>query len=728
MSSTQSSTRAAEEERNVDQQDARELVDWYKTVRRDLPWRLNRDPYRIWISEVMLQQTTVAAVIPYYEKFLERFPNLSALASSPVEDVLAQWAGLGYYSRARNLHKSAQALEERGGFPETWQELIELPGFGPYTARAVASLAFDQKTGVLDGNVIRLLTRRHGLSVEWWKPQGRTPLQDLADRVAMSTNAPADLNQGLMELGATICTPQNPACMICPWSARCVARQTKRTDVLPLKKPRREREIWVWRPYVIAKRGRVALIENEYAPFLKGHWITPGRAQRVTTAPKRFDYRHSVTHHDIFVIVDQRADVSTGVASQAKWVPLSDLKKWVPTTLVRRAIEQSSKTQISSARRSQAGLILTGLVMAMSLSCTSAPKPYNPETPASSPTPIASSNGETLLAQPLTQDGDNFRPIFSPDGKKVYFISENREAHQHQQAYEVDLATRVERRITYQDGDVSSVAVTPDGKSLIYASATDEIKEDPFFVNDLRNRYTPPEGPTSVSPAPTTDSTNTTDDPPPPRLIGLLESRQPTHCELYETRVDGTNIRRLTKSHGFDGEPALGGKGRHLIFSSEKNGNRDLYGLQLGNAGLRRLTSGPLRDIQPTVTPSGKYLAWVQLAADFTTSQIHVSDGSSYATAPLTNKAALNVTPFWHPNGQEFVFASNRGDGKTFDLFSVDRKGTCLKRLTESSSHETYPAFSPDGRWIVFSSNHSGRFQIYLMEHRPPPICLTDLP
>jgi A/G-specific adenine glycosylase len=206
--------------------ESRNLIDWYRGIRRDLPWRKDRDPYRIWISEVMLQQTTVVAVIPFYEKFLKRFPTLKDLAISPVEDVLEYWAGLGYYSRARNLHKSSQVLHVNG-FPKTAAELLELPGFGPYTARAVSSLAFDEKTGVLDGNVIRILSRKFGRSVEWWKPKGRNELQEIADALAQTEHS-ADLNQGMMELGATICTPAKPACLLCPWQRSCLARRRGR--------------------------------------------------------------------------------------------------------------------------------------------------------------------------------------------------------------------------------------------------------------------------------------------------------------------------------------------------------------------------------------------------------------------------------------------------------------------------------------------------------------------
>ena len=281
--------------------DGRNLVEWYRGVRRDLPWRKDRDAYRIWISEVMLQQTTVKAVIPFYERFLKRFPSLKSLATSPVEDVLENWAGLGYYSRARNLHKSALHLHEHG-FPRTSAELMELPGFGPYTSRAVSSLAFDEKAGVLDGNVIRILSRKYGQAVEWWKPAGRNQLQSIADALAQHDH-PSDLNQGMMELGATICTPSNPACLLCPWQKDCVARLEGRIAELPLKRPRREVEIWSWEPTIVIKKSAVFVEPNAYAPFLKGHLLPPGRVKRLKKAPKNFSFRGGVTHFDIFVTV-----------------------------------------------------------------------------------------------------------------------------------------------------------------------------------------------------------------------------------------------------------------------------------------------------------------------------------------------------------------------------------------------------------------------------------------
>jgi A/G-specific adenine glycosylase len=315
--------------------DALRLTEWYRGVRRDLPWRRDRDPYRIWISEIMLQQTTVAAVIPYYERFMARFNSVEALASASVDDVLEHWAGLGYYSRARNLHRSAQTLA-KSGFPRSQRELAELPGFGPYTSRAVASLAFGETTGVLDGNVIRVLSRRWGIKSEWWKPKARAELQEIADYLAGAAD-PADVNQGLMELGATVCTPRSPSCVLCPWVKSCVARAEDRIEDLPLRRPRREREIWQWRPVVHSKGARVLMVKNTYAPFLKGHWILPGSVERLKSAPKSFDYKGTVTHHDIFVAV-ARGKFRPAADKEARWVSIDGLKKEVPSSLIRKAI------------------------------------------------------------------------------------------------------------------------------------------------------------------------------------------------------------------------------------------------------------------------------------------------------------------------------------------------------------------------------------------------------
>lgn len=325
------------------------ILTWYLENRRDLPWRKNRDPYRIWISEVMLQQTTVTTVIPYYERFLTTFPRLQDLAQAPLEQVLELWTGLGYYSRARNLHKAAQALSQTD-WPRSHVQLLEKPGFGPYTARAVSSLAFGEQVGVLDGNVIRVLSRVSGQAITHWTGPGREQLQSMADQVAQSGDS-ASINQGLMELGATLCTPKNPQCLLCPWFDLCVARKESRTDVLPLKKPRKQLETWVWSPTIFRRGDKVALIKNDYAPFLRGQWIFPGRAEWHAQKPKQFDLRHGITHHEIYV------QISEGKSPRPKgmeWVLIQDLTKWNPSILLRKTLDTRTERAPMSSRTKRA--------------------------------------------------------------------------------------------------------------------------------------------------------------------------------------------------------------------------------------------------------------------------------------------------------------------------------------------------------------------------------------
>jgi len=314
------------------------LKTWYKTVQRDLPWRRNSDPYKIWLSEVMLQQTTVQAVIPYFEKFIKKFPTVKTLAKAELETVYQYWAGLGYYSRARSLHKAAKALVELGTFPDTHLELLKLPGLGDYTARAVASIAFGEKVGVVDGNVIRVLSRLWDQEWEWWKTQPKRELQKLSDAYAASGES-ATLNQALMELGATVCRPKSPTCLLCPLKASCKSLKNDTIDLRPLRRARRKLEIWHWQAAVVSKGKSIALVKNKYAPFLKDQWILPGKVVRKFEKPKRFDFKHGVTHHSIFVSVASKT--SNFVKNEKQdmiWVTPKQLKEKVPYALVQKAV------------------------------------------------------------------------------------------------------------------------------------------------------------------------------------------------------------------------------------------------------------------------------------------------------------------------------------------------------------------------------------------------------
>ncbi len=250
---------------------------WYGRHKRDLPWRRTRDPYRIWLSEILLQQTRVEAVIPYYERFLIRFPDVTALANAPLDDVLKTWEGAGYYARARNLHRAAQVVaNERGGkFPRTVEGLLELPGVGRYTAGAIASIAFGVNTPVVDGNVIRVLCRYFGIQEDPQTSATQAQLWKLADGLVPEGEA-RDFNQALMELGATICLPKNPRCLLCPVQTDCVARQEGLQNVLPVKRAKKELPHKVIAAGIIWKRGTILIQQRLSEGLLGGLWEFPG--------------------------------------------------------------------------------------------------------------------------------------------------------------------------------------------------------------------------------------------------------------------------------------------------------------------------------------------------------------------------------------------------------------------------------------------------------------------
>ena len=215
---------------------AADLLVWYDRHRRVLPWRAlpgeRPDPYRVWLSEVMLQQTTIAAVKPYFATFLTRFPNIEALAAAPEEAVMSAWAGLGYYSRARNLHACAKAVATAGRFPDTLDGLRKLPGVGAYTAGAVAAIAFDRPEAAVDGNVERVMTRL--FAIEACLPGARPEIRRVTQAL-VPTERPGDFAQAVMDLGATICTPKRPACALCPWMTPCRARGAGNPETFPRK-------------------------------------------------------------------------------------------------------------------------------------------------------------------------------------------------------------------------------------------------------------------------------------------------------------------------------------------------------------------------------------------------------------------------------------------------------------------------------------------------------------
>ncbi len=333
------------------------LLRWYDRTRRDLPWRRAPTPYKTLVSELMLQQTTVAVVIPYFERFVARFPTLGSLAAASEEEVTALWSGLGYYARARNLRRAAVAAVagHGGALPRTEAELGELPGLGPYTAAAVAAIAFGARTFALDGNGARVMARLGGVTASIDEPATRAALRAAGTREVPAAR-PGDFTQAVMELGATICTPRNPRCDECPLRAACAARAACAVDVIP----RRSRK--VARPVVrlacacVTDGARVLLVKRQ-GGLLAGTWSLPEEV--VVTSPalaaarkaaaaagvrsSKIDHRgavrHVFTHRDVTAEVF-RFDVARAGRSRAdsRWVAVDGLAKLGVSSFARKTV------------------------------------------------------------------------------------------------------------------------------------------------------------------------------------------------------------------------------------------------------------------------------------------------------------------------------------------------------------------------------------------------------
>jgi A/G-specific adenine glycosylase len=254
------------------------LIPWFNQHQRPLPWRKRRTPYRVWISEAMLVQTRVDQVIPYYQRFLKQFPSIRALAEAPIDDVLKVWEGLGYYSRARNLQRAAQQImaHHNGRFPRDITAIRRLPGIGPYMAAAIASLAFGQNHAVLDGNVMRVISRLTACNQDLRRPATRHHLQQLADHLLTEGQA-GNHNEALMELGATRCTPRQPDCLHCPLQTVCRAFKMNAVDRYPRVTPRRavpHKEVGAG--VVVNRRGEVLIARRLDTAMLGGLWEFPG--------------------------------------------------------------------------------------------------------------------------------------------------------------------------------------------------------------------------------------------------------------------------------------------------------------------------------------------------------------------------------------------------------------------------------------------------------------------
>ncbi len=256
------------------------LVEWYSQNKRDLPWRRTRSTYHIWLSEIMLQQTRVETVIPYYTRFLQRFPTIEALAKADLQEVLKMWEGLGYYSRVRNMHKAAKIITEEfsGRFPESFREILDLPGIGRYSAGAISSIALDQARPVLDGNVTRVLSRYFGIETDASTTAGKNEFWKLAEEIVPVEN-PGTYNQAIMELGALVCLPRNPNCRVCPLSTGCQAKRTDRQHELPVRKRRSASPHFNIGAGLVWKDDKLLITRRNEDGLLGGLWQFPGGKQ-----------------------------------------------------------------------------------------------------------------------------------------------------------------------------------------------------------------------------------------------------------------------------------------------------------------------------------------------------------------------------------------------------------------------------------------------------------------
>jgi A/G-specific adenine glycosylase len=304
-----------------------QLAEWYAQGHRDLPWRRTADPYRIWVSEIMLQQTRAAAVIPYYHRFLERFPTVEALAEAAEPEVLALWSGLGYYSRARNLLGAARQIAARGAFPRQYDELRQLAGVGDYTAAAVASIAFGEPRAVLDGNVLRVVARMENDAGDIGASKTRERFRAVAESW-LDRRQPGTFNQALMELGATVCLPRRPLCPQCPLRGQCQARQQGTVDQLPVKlgavRPERIEAV-----LLLVRRGRRILLRQRPATErrMAGFWDLPA-PEHLPGARAGADtgkFRHTITHHHYtFTVKAARAPKRLPAGSLFQWLDPSE--------------------------------------------------------------------------------------------------------------------------------------------------------------------------------------------------------------------------------------------------------------------------------------------------------------------------------------------------------------------------------------------------------------------
>lgn len=311
---------------------AKLLVDWYYQNKRKLPWRDIQDPYKIWLSEIMLQQTRIQQVYHYYERFINQWKTIHELAYATEEDILKAWEGLGYYSRARHLHQTAKIIAEKfqGNFPSTYQELEKLPGIGSYTARAIASFAFEQPVVSLDGNAFRVITRILDIDLPIHQTKNQKIIQQLANNLLQEVSS-KDFNYALMDLGNIICKPQNPLCSECPVQSLCLAYQRNTQNLRPVKTKNLKRSMDYLIFYWIEKNGNIAITQKMNS-YWKGLYVLPYKELNFHEW-KNFsnfvihEIKHVLTHKDLYIKIVKNDTYELNEETNYIWVNINEMNK-----------------------------------------------------------------------------------------------------------------------------------------------------------------------------------------------------------------------------------------------------------------------------------------------------------------------------------------------------------------------------------------------------------------
>lgn len=329
---------------------AQDLIRWYEANGRDLPWRRTRDPYKIWLSEIMLQQTRIDQGLDYYLRFTERFPTVQDLAEAEHDEVMKYWEGLGYYSRARNLHHTAKVVagEMGGRFPDDWSKLIKLKGIGPYTARAIGSIAFGNKVAVIDGNVFRVLSRLLADHSPIDLPETRKRYQEILDGWVQEVDA-AEFNQAIMDLGAMVCSPKQPQCPFCPLQQHCKAWAEGVQESLPVKAKKTKRKVQHLNFYLVGlEEGSLLARRRPMSGIWAGLWEIP--SQEVPESEwKRADlegqellgaFKHVLTHIDMMIKVYRGKSLPDLEEGGLEKIPLEELEKYAFSRAVLKIFER----------------------------------------------------------------------------------------------------------------------------------------------------------------------------------------------------------------------------------------------------------------------------------------------------------------------------------------------------------------------------------------------------